>query len=191
VVKFAQHFVDQLDMSANPVAYIQKSFPDMTDLVRLFDCCSERQNLLTNTASKQDIRKQLGRFGLKGPTQVQPISLLSGGQKSRVMLTNIALHKPHILFLDEPTNNLDIESVDALIDALKDFPGGIVVISHDQRLITTVCNELWVVQNRTVDLWDGDFDSYRQSIIDTMDDSLFEDEEEEEEYKPPPKPKKK
>ena len=78
VMKFAQHFVDQLDMAANPVAYIQQHFPDMSDL---------------------DVRKQLGRFGLKGPTQTQPISLLSGGQKSRVMLTNIALHRPHILFL--------------------------------------------------------------------------------------------
>jgi len=96
---------------------------------------------------------------------------------------------------DEPTNNLDIESVDALIEALKEFPGGIVVISHDQRLITSVCDELWVVKDRKVTRWEDDFEAYRQSIIDEMDDSLFEEEEEEEETKQtkqqPPKSHKK
>jgi ATPase subunit of ABC transporter with duplicated ATPase domains len=156
--KFAQHFVEQLEMSASPVDYLQKCFPDMTPL---------------------EIRGVLGRFGLKGATQTQAIALLSGGQKSRLMLTNIALRKPHILFLDEPTNHLDIESVDALAKALQDFPGGIVLISHDERLITTVCNELWVVADGTVEVFDGEFDDYKQSIIDLMDDSLFEDSDDE------------
>jgi ATPase subunit of ABC transporter with duplicated ATPase domains len=156
--KFAQHFVEQLEMSASPVDYLQKCFPDMTPL---------------------EIRGVLGRFGLKGTTQTQAIALLSGGQKSRLMLTNIALRKPHILFLDEPTNHLDIESVDALAKALEDFPGGIVLISHDERLITSVCNELWVVADGTVEVFDGEFEDYKQGIIDLMDDSLFEESDDE------------
>lgn len=159
VMKFAQHFVEELEMSENAIAYIQKSFPDMTP---------------------HDIRQHLGKFGLTGKTHTNAINLLSGGQKSRVMFAKIALHNPHILFLDEPTNHLDIQSVDALAEALQNFPGGIVLISHDQRLITRVCDELWVVKgDKNVTIYDGTFEDYRQELIDEMDDSLFEDSEEE------------
>lgn len=156
-IKFAQHFVDELEMSENAVAYILKNYPDM---------------------KPHDIRQHLGKFGLTGNTHTNPISLLSGGQKSRVMFANIALRKPHIMFLDEPTNHLDIESVDALAEALEAFPGGIVLISHDQRLITRVCTELWVMGgNKKVTIYDGEFEDYKQEIIDQMDDSLFESDE--------------
>lgn len=159
VIKFAQHFVDELEMSENAIAYIMKGFPDM---------------------KPHDVRQHLGKFGLTGKTHTNPISLLSGGQKARVMFSNIALKKPHIMFLDEPTNHLDIESVDALATALQEFPGGIVLISHDQRLITRVCNELWVMNgDKKVTIYDGEFEDYKQEIIDQMDDSLFESSEEE------------
>lgn len=159
IMKFAQHFVDELEMSENAIAYIQKSYPDM---------------------KQHDIRQHLGRFGLSGKTHTNAINLLSGGQKSRVMFAKIALANPHIIFLDEPTNHLDIESVDALAEALENFSGGIVLVSHDQRLITRVCTELWVVRgDKRVEIYDGDFEDYRQEIIDSMDDSLFEDSEDE------------
>jgi len=81
-------------------------------------------------------------------------------------------------FFDEPTNHLDIESVDALSQALKEYNGGIIIISHDQRLLSTICNEIWVLRgNKTVEVYDGDFNDYRQEIIDKMDYALFDEEE--------------
>jgi hypothetical protein len=78
---------------------------------------------------------------------------------------------------DEPTNHLDIQSVDALAKALQEFKGAVILISHDQRLITTVCNELWVVGNQKVTIYNGTFDDYRQELINQMPDDLFEDED--------------
>jgi ATP-binding cassette subfamily F protein 1 len=154
-IKFAQHFVDELEMAENALAYIQKNHPDM---------------------DPQDIRNRLGMFGLTGKTHTNPIALLSGGQKSRVMFTNIAITSPHIMFLDEPTNHLDMQSVDALADGLQQFPGGIVLISHDQRLLTKVCDVLWIIDgDQQVRRYEGTFEEYRQELIDAMDDSIFEE----------------
>lgn len=154
-IKFAQHFVDELEMSENALAYIQKNHPEM---------------------EAQQIRNILGSFGLTGKTHTNPISLLSGGQKSRVMFTNIAITSPHIMFLDEPTNHLDMQSIDALAEGLENFPGGIVLISHDQRLLKRVCDVLWVIEgDQKVRRYDGGFEEYRQELIDQMDDSLFEE----------------
>lgn len=75
----------------------------------------------------------LCRFNLKHELFNKPIALLSGGQKCRVALCDVAVQRPHIFFLDEPTNHLDMKSVDALLNGLKSFPGGIVIITHDQR----------------------------------------------------------
>jgi len=84
---------------------------------------------------------------------------------------------PISIFLDEPTNHLDIESVDALASALKEFCGGIIIISHDQRLISSVCNELWACRgDKNVEIFDGTFEDYRQEIIDRMDPSIYDDE---------------
>jgi ABC-type multidrug transport system ATPase subunit len=85
-------------------------------------------------------------FGLDGTRHLIRIGDLSGGQKARVVLASIALKKPHVLILDEPTNNLDLESVDALIDALTVFKGGIVLVSHDQRLISKLGCQIWVCE---------------------------------------------
>ena len=92
---FRQHFVDQIPMDETPVGYLMR-------------VTKERG---ADDLTQGDIRKFLGRFGLKGKTQMLQISSLSGGQKSRLVFTDIALRYPHILFLDEPTNHLDIESV--------------------------------------------------------------------------------
>jgi len=77
----------------------------------------------------------------------------------------MALSQPHIMLLDEPTNHLDIDTVDILSKALNEFTGGIVLISHDERLLTMVCNELWEVKDGGVTLFDGDFGDYKKKII--------------------------
>jgi len=153
VAKFSQHFIDQLTMTDTPVQYISKKFPEF---------------------KIQEVRNKLGLFNLKGDLHNKAISLLSGGQKSRVAMAEIGLKMPHILFLDEPTNHLDIQSVDALSHALQDFKGGIILITHDQRLVNTVAKELWVCRgNKKVEIYEGTFEKYKQDIIDAMPDELF------------------
>ncbi|KAM6567240.1 hypothetical protein CsatA_026368 [Cannabis sativa] len=94
---------------------------------------------------------------------------LSGGQKSRVVFTSISMSKPHILLLDEPTNHLDMQSIDALADALDEFTGGVVLVSHDSRLISRVCedeekSEIWVVEDGTVRNFPGTFKEYKEDL---------------------------
>jgi len=157
IAKFSQHFVDQLTLTDTPVGYIQKQNPKL---------------------DVEYVRGRLGMYGLPGNMHDQPISLLSGGQKSRTILASLSIPKPHIYFFDEPTNHLDIESVDALSQALQSYNGGIIIISHDQRLLSNVCNEIWALRgNKTVEVYDGDFNDYRQEIIDRMDYSLLDEEE--------------
>ena len=86
----------------------------------------------------QDIRNLLGNVGLEGHAHTIKNKDLSGGQKARVVFAELMLAQPHIIFFDEPTNHLDIESVDALCDAIRAFNGGVVLVTHDARLITEV-----------------------------------------------------
>jgi len=144
VGEFSQHFVDQLDMTVTPIEYLHRNFPDL---------------------DQQYIRRMLGRFGLTGKTHLQKIISLSGGQKSRVVFADICMRHPHLLFLDEPTNHLDIESIDALAQALNVFKGGIILVSHDGRLISEVCTNVWVTGNETVTIYDGNFDEYRTDLV--------------------------
>jgi len=155
--RFSQHFVDQLNMDVNPIDYLQSHFKEY---------------------SVQELRGMLGRFGLTGKTHLQSISSLSGGQKSRVVLAEICMRYPHILFLDEPTNHLDIESIDALGEALNDFKGGIILVSHDSRLISQVCSSIWVVGDNTVTEYEGEFEDYRAELVQEFEKKQEEEEEE-------------
>ncbi|CAI2355383.1 unnamed protein product [Caenorhabditis sp. 36 PRJEB53466] len=120
----------------------------------------------------QEARKQLGTTGLAAHAHTVKIKDLSGGQKSRVALCNLALGKPDIIILDEPTNNLDIESIDALAEAIRDFNGGVLMVTHDERLVVrTDCN-LWIVENQTVAEIDGDFDDYKKEVLDALGEAL-------------------
>ena len=128
------------------------------------------------------MRAKLGKFGLEGKHHLQPINKLSGGQKARVVFTAISLSEPHILLLDEPTNHLDMESVDALADALSEYEGGVVVISHDSRLLCSICedverSEVWIVDDGEIEFYSGDFEDYRDELIKEISAELEEEEQ--------------
>ena len=97
-------------------------------------------------------------------TGLQKMELLSGGQKSRVAFACLSLTNPHILVLDEPSNHLDIEAMDALSLALQQFQGGICLVSHDVTMLQNVCNSLWVCENGTVEKFPGDVKAYKKRI---------------------------
>jgi len=143
MARFSQHFVDQLDLSLSPLAFMRKEFPEVPE---------------------DEMRCQLGRFGLSGGPQMQSMKTLSDGQKSRVVFAYMAYQNPHILLLDEPTNHLDIETIDALAEAINMFTGGVVLVSHDMRLISVVAEELWLCQNQCVTIYKGDILSYKDEL---------------------------
>merc|ERR1719247_3816776 len=109
-------------------------------------------------------RSKVGQFGITGPAQTRPMKTMSGGNKSRVIFCLMALQNPHMLLMDEPTNHLDMECIDSLAEAINDFPGGLVLVSHDFRLIGQVAQEIWVCDHG-VKKWDGDIQSYKQSLV--------------------------
>merc|ERR1711981_1437528 len=139
----------------------------MLDLTR---SAVEHMRALDDKVSIEEARKYLGKFGLSGDLALNPIRTLSGGQKSRLAFAEIAWRQPHILLLDEPTNHLDLETIEGLAMALNAFEGGVVLVSHDERLVSLVADELWVVmpgdpkiQNEpgSVAVFEGSFDEYR------------------------------
>ncbi|CAN0879303.1 ABC transporter F family member 4 [Linum grandiflorum] len=150
--RYSQHFVDLLTMDETPVQYLLRLHPEQEGF------------------SKQEaVRAKLGKYGLPSHNHLTPIMKLSGGQKARVVFTSISMSKPHILLLDEPTNHLDMQSIDALADALDEFTGGVVLVSHDSRLISRVCedeekSEIWVVEDGTVKFFPGTFDEYKEEL---------------------------
>ncbi|MCK9910121.1 ATP-binding cassette domain-containing protein, partial [Microbacteriaceae bacterium K1510] len=90
---------------------------------------------------------------------------LSGGEKARLLLALAAFHAPHLLILDEPTNHLDVDSREALVHALAEYEGAVILISHDRHLIEACADRLWVVRGGTVKSYDGDMDSYRADLL--------------------------
>jgi ATP-binding cassette subfamily F protein 3 len=140
---FAQHHVDALDLDSSSVSFMAKNYPGRTD---------------------EEYRRQLGAFGITGTTGLQKIGVLSGGQKSRVAFACLALTQPHILVLDEPSNHLDIEAMDALAEALREFQGGVLMVSHDVTMLQTVCTSLWVCDGGTVEKFPGDVQQYKKRI---------------------------
>ena len=95
-------------------------------------------------------RRALGSFGLASHAHTVRMKDLSGGQKSRVALAELTLSAPDVIVLDEPTNNLDIESIDALGDAIKEYDGGVIIVSHDERLIRETECQLWVIEEQVI-----------------------------------------
>ncbi|XP_052149087.1 ABC transporter F family member 4 [Oryza glaberrima] len=154
--RYSQHFVDLLTMEENAVQYLLRLHPDQEGM-----------------SKAEAVRAKLGKFGLPGHNHLTPIVKLSGGQKARVVFTSISMSHPHILLLDEPTNHLDMQSIDALADALDEFTGGVVLVSHDSRLISRVCDdeqrsEIWVVEDGTVNKFDGTFEDYKDELLEEI-----------------------
>lgn len=141
---FSQHHVDQLDMSMNPLDFFLKKFHGSTPA---------------------DVRAHLANFGIPATLATQRIGTLSGGQKSRVCFALITWTKPHLIIMDEPSNHLDLETVDALMMACSVFEGGLVIVSHDQQLISTIGEELHVLQHQQLTRLKGDFATYKKSVL--------------------------
>jgi len=115
----------------------------------------------TTTEDDQVVRSFLGKFQIQGNDAIKPMRFLSGGQKSRVSFAVLAYQKPHLLIIDEGSNHLSMDAVDALIEAVKQFKGGLIVVSHDQYFVSQTCNELWIVENGQATRFEGTFDDYK------------------------------
>ena len=115
----------------------------------------------------EKMRAAVGRFGISGKAQTQPMAQLSDGLRSRVVFAWLAFKTPHLLLLDEPTNHLDLETIDSLAAAINGWDGGMVLVSHDFRLISQVAEQIWVVEKKTVNRWEGGIEAYKQHLIDT------------------------
>ncbi|GGC62831.1 glycosyl transferase family 1 [Siccirubricoccus deserti] len=137
---FAQHQTDELDMDGTPLSHMQAALPQAT----VTQC-----------------RAQLARFGLDVERATTKISACSGGEKARLLLALCTREAPQLLILDEPTNHLDIDARDALVKALADYNGAVILISHDPHLVELVADRLWLVGNGAVTNFDGDLDDYR------------------------------
>ncbi|XP_023817717.1 ATP-binding cassette sub-family F member 3 isoform X2 [Oryzias latipes] len=140
---FSQHHVDQLDLNVCSVELLLNKFPGRTE---------------------EEYRHQLGGYGITGELATRPVASLSGGQKSRVAFAQMTMPSPNFYILDEPTNHLDMETIEALAKALNKFKGGVILVSHDERLIRSVCKELWVCEGGKVWRIDGGFDEYRDIL---------------------------
>lgn len=143
IAVFSQHHVDGLDLSSNPLLYMMRCFPGVPE---------------------QKLRAHLGSFGVTGNLALQPMYTLSGGQKSRVAFAKITFKKPHIILLDEPSNHLDLDAVEALIQGLVLFQGGILMVSHDEHLISGSVEELWVVSEGKATPFHGTFHDYKKML---------------------------
>ncbi|EFJ16470.1 hypothetical protein SELMODRAFT_116581 [Selaginella moellendorffii] len=143
IAQFHQHLADKLNLEVSALQYMMAEYPGLEE---------------------EKMRAAVGRFGLTGKAQIMPMGNLSDGQRSRVIFAWLAWRQPHLLLLDEPTNHLDIETIDSLADALNDWDGGLVLVSHDFRLINQVAKEIWVCENKTVTRWEGDIIDFKQHL---------------------------
>lgn len=143
IARYTQHFVDTLDLAQTPLEYFGALLPD---------------------DSIVELRKSLGRYGVTGENQVTKMAYLSNGIKSRVVFAKLALRSPHLLLLDEPTNGLDIETIDSLAAAINKFTGGVVLVSHDMRLISQVAKEIYECDDRKVRRFAGDIMAYKSML---------------------------
>ncbi|NQV55689.1 MAG: ATP-binding cassette domain-containing protein, partial [Rhodospirillales bacterium] len=111
------------------------------------------------------LRARLAAVGIGSDIFENPVEILSGGQKARLLLAQASIDQPHVLILDEPTNHLDIESREALMLALNEYPGAVILISHDPHLVETVADRLWLVRDGRVEIFDGDMAEYRRMML--------------------------
>jgi ATP-binding cassette subfamily F protein 3 len=141
---FAQHQLDELDGKRTPVETLSAARP-------LFD--------------ETTLRARLGAVGFSGEKADTLVSDLSGGERARLMLAMATLDRPNLLILDEPTNHLDIDARDELLEALNEYEGAVILISHDRRLVEGAADRLFLVADGGVKIYDGDIDDYKRQVL--------------------------
>ena len=141
---FAQHQLEALDGNASPLLHLQRLTPD---------------------ASEQSLRDFLGGYGFAGDRVFEHVQGFSGGEKARLALAILAWQKPNLLLLDEPTNHLDLEMRHALTLALAEFPGAVVLVSHDRHLLANTADEFILVADGRAEPYAGDLEDYKQWLL--------------------------
>ncbi len=141
---FAQHQVDELNLDGSPYDHVRKLMPDMPE---------------------SKVRARVGAIGFSGKAGDTLVKSLSGGEKARLLLGLATFAAPNMIILDEPTNHLDIDSRAVLAEAINDFPGAVIMVSHDRYLIEACADQLWVVADQKVTTYDGDLDDYRRMVL--------------------------
>jgi ATP-binding cassette subfamily F protein 3 len=144
---FHQHQIEALDPDDTPLDIIRRELPEDSESSR---------------------RSRLAQFGLSFDKQETTVANLSGGERARLLLNLIAMAAPHLLILDEPTNHLDIDSRRALLDALNDYDGAVILITHDRSLIDLVADRLWLTADGQIKPFKGDMDDYARFVLDRV-----------------------
>jgi ATP-binding cassette subfamily F protein 3 len=142
---FHQHQIEALDPADTPLDIIRRARPDDSESAR---------------------RSRVAQWGLGFDKQETTVADLSGGERARLLLNLVAMAAPHLLILDEPTNHLDIDSRRALLDALNDYEGAVILITHDRSLLEMVADRLWLAADGHVKPFDGDMDDYARFVLD-------------------------
>jgi ATP-binding cassette subfamily F protein 3 len=148
IAYFAQHQLDELDAEGSVYDHVRRLLPD---------------------APEAKVRAMAGSIGFSGENADKKVEKLSGGEKARLMLGLATFGGPHLLILDEPTNHLDIDSRTALIEAINEYPGAIVLVSHDRHLLDACAERLWLVSGGKVSPFDGDLNDYRRRVLSDRD----------------------
>ena len=148
IAHFAQHQMDKLKPEWTPLEHVADLMP-------------------TDNEAKR--RSRLNQMGLTTSRMDTKAKNLSGGERARLLMGLITFHGPGMMILDEPTNHLDIDSRDALVHALNDYEGAVLIISHDRHLIEATCDTLWIAEGGTIKELDEDLDSYQRSITSTKE----------------------
>jgi ATP-binding cassette subfamily F protein 3 len=144
VAYFAQHQLDELELNASPYDHVRRMVPDEPEA---------------------KVRARVGAIGFSGLAANTKVEKLSGGEKARLLLGLATFRAPHLVILDEPTNHLDIDSRAALIEAINDYSGAVILVSHDRYLLEACADRLWLVEGGTVKPFDGDLDDYRRCVL--------------------------
>ena len=141
---FAQHQLDELDEDRSPYDHVRDLMPDQPEA---------------------KVRGKVGAIGFSGLAANNAVKTLSGGEKARLLMGLATFAAPQLIILDEPTNHLDIDSRGALIEAINDYPGAVILVSHDRYLLEACADRLWLVQGGKVAPFDGDLDDYRRTVL--------------------------
>jgi ATP-binding cassette subfamily F protein 3 len=141
---FHQHQIEALDAEDTPLDIIRQALPDSPEAQR---------------------RSRLAQFGFTSEKQATKVRDLSGGERARLLLNLVAMRRPHLLILDEPTNHLDIDSRRLLLDALNDYAGAVLLITHDRSLMELVADRLWLASDGMIEPFAGDMDDYARLVV--------------------------